>query len=84
MRRAWNLPDKRAVLASASNLMVCGVADIHPGFEGYLAKLSSTSQDGGVTASKKSGGGGKARARGSEKERSDRFHIGARRTSFTW
>eukprot|EP00752_Nemacystus_decipiens_P010481 g9338.t1 len=57
VRRAWNLPDKRVVLASVSNLMLCGVADVHPDFEGHLAKLSSMSRD-GVTASKDSSGGG--------------------------
>lgn len=74
IRRAWNLPDKRAVLASVANLMVCGVADIHPDFEGHLAQLSSMSRD-DVTASKNSrraGGGEKGEARGSEKERFDR------------
>ncbi|CAN0282930.1 unnamed protein product, partial [Ectocarpus sp. 13 AM-2016] len=32
IRRSWNLPDKRAVLSSVSNLMVCGAADLHPDF----------------------------------------------------
>ncbi|CAM9986285.1 unnamed protein product [Scytosiphon promiscuus] len=68
MRRAWNLPDKRAVLSSVANLMVCGAADLHPEFEGRLARVSSTSRE-GVNARKKSSRGGSRRSRGeAEKE----------------
>lgn len=44
VRRAWNLPDKRAVLSSVSNLMLCGEADIHPDFGGNMAYVSSSSR----------------------------------------
>ncbi|CAN0565948.1 unnamed protein product, partial [Ectocarpus sp. 12 AP-2014] len=68
IRRSWNLPDKRAVLSSVSNLMVCGAADLHPDFEGHLARVSSKSGD-GVNAGTGSTRRGKRLARDSGKER---------------
>ncbi|CAM9897439.1 unnamed protein product, partial [Ectocarpus sp. 12 AP-2014] len=68
IRRSWNLPDKRAVLSSVSNLMVCGAADLHPDFEGHLARVSSKSVD-GVNAGTGSTRRGKRLARDSGKER---------------
>lgn len=41
MRRAWNLPDKRAVLSSVANIMLCGAADVHPDFEREFTNPSS-------------------------------------------
>lgn len=53
VRRAWNLPDKRAVLSSVANLMLCGAADVHQDLENMLASLpSSTVNHVGGVASK--------------------------------
>lgn len=75
MRRAWNLPDKRAVLSSVANLMVCGTADFHPDFEGRLSRVSSSTPTGnantGKGASKRGNGRSRYRAEG---ERCDR-HV---------
>ncbi|CAN0376276.1 unnamed protein product, partial [Discosporangium mesarthrocarpum] len=40
VRRAWNLPWKRTLLASVPNLMLCGEDDVHPQLGGALAELS--------------------------------------------
>lgn len=73
VRRAWNLPDKRAVLSSVANLMICGEADVHPSFDRNLARRSSwTLGTAGGDASNQSKGA-KEGARSSEKERCDRL-----------
>lgn len=71
MRRAWNLPDKRAVLSSVANLMLCGTADVHPDFDGCLARSRlRVDVGGGDSVSNRGGGRGGVGAAGvAEKSR---------------
>ncbi|CAM9474859.1 unnamed protein product [Hapterophycus canaliculatus] len=75
MRRAWNLPDKRAVLSSVANLMVCGAADFHPDFEGRLSRVSSATRR-EVKLGKQASKGENARTRG-KAEKESRHEIRA-------
>lgn len=59
VRRAWNLPDKRDVLSSVSNIMLCGEVDIHPDFGAALARISSSARTNVISA-----GGGDLKANG--------------------